>query len=75
MGPAAPGAGAGRTAHLWAALATLGAVDLTVARVVEPHLDALAILAETADGHLGRVGGGGPGRPAPRGADAGRLLP
>ena len=30
----------------WEALATLGAVDLSVARVVEPHLDALAILGE-----------------------------
>jgi alkylation response protein AidB-like acyl-CoA dehydrogenase len=36
----------GRTAELWSALATLGSVDLTVARVVEPHLDALAILDE-----------------------------
>lgn len=38
-----PGAG---TALRWAALATIGAVDLSVARVAEPHLDALAILAE-----------------------------
>ncbi|MFW5470436.1 acyl-CoA dehydrogenase [Knoellia sp. CPCC 206435] len=30
------------------ALASLGAGDLTVARVVEPHLDALAILAQSA---------------------------
>ncbi|KRF33198.1 hypothetical protein [Yonghaparkia sp. Soil809] len=30
----------------WEALATLGAVDLGAARVVEPHLDALSILAE-----------------------------
>lgn len=30
----------------WSVLATLGAVDLTVARAVEPHLDALAILHE-----------------------------
>jgi hypothetical protein len=30
----------------WDLLATLGAQDLTVARVLEPHLDALAILAE-----------------------------
>ena len=40
--------GAGRTRERWATLATLGAVDLTVARVVEPHLDALAILGEAA---------------------------
>ena len=36
----------GRTLELWEALATLGAVDLTLARVAEPHLDALAILAQ-----------------------------
>ena len=36
--------GAGRTAEYLSVLATLGAVDLTTARVVEPHLDALAIL-------------------------------
>ncbi|MCW2817754.1 MAG: hypothetical protein JWR42_541 [Marmoricola sp.] len=38
--------GRGGTLLLWEALAGLGAVDLTVARVVEPHLDACAILAE-----------------------------
>ncbi|MDO8338558.1 MAG: acyl-CoA dehydrogenase [Microcella sp.] len=32
----------------WEALATLAAVDLGAARVVEPHLDALGILAEAA---------------------------
>ena len=36
----------GDTLRLWESLATLGAADLTVARVVEPHLDALAILDE-----------------------------
>ena len=36
----------GDTVGLWEALATLGAVDLTVARAVEPHLDALSILDE-----------------------------
>lgn len=35
--------GGGRTADYLSVLATLGAVDLTIARVVEPHLDALAI--------------------------------
>jgi len=40
----APLPGHGRTAGLWSLLASLAAVDLTVARVVEPHLDALAIL-------------------------------
>lgn len=34
-------------AGAWSALATVGAFDLTVARVLEPHLDALTILDET----------------------------
>jgi len=41
-----PRPGGGATVLLWEALATLGSVDLTVARTCEPHLDALAILAE-----------------------------
>src|SRR5690606_17346765 len=36
----------GRTAERFEALATLGAHDLEVARTIEPHLDAVAILAE-----------------------------
>ncbi|WP_202879206.1 acyl-CoA dehydrogenase [Nocardioides cynanchi] len=36
----------GDTLSLWESLASLGAVDLTVARVVEPHVDALSILRE-----------------------------
>lgn len=36
--------GEGRTRVLWEGLAILGALDLQVARAVEPHLDALAIL-------------------------------
>lgn len=36
----------GRTAERLEALATLGAHDLEVARSIEPHLDAVAILAE-----------------------------
>jgi len=56
-----PAPGKGRTAHLWEALATLGAVDLTVARVVEPHLDALAILGEPRDGTWGVWAAEGPG--------------
>jgi hypothetical protein len=44
--------GSGRTWRLWTSLAVLGSVDLTVARAVEPHLDALAILSEArAAGH------------------------
>ena len=45
-GPALPRPGRGGQQSCGHALATLGAVDLTVARAVEPHLDALAILAE-----------------------------
>ena len=44
LGGSLPVPGGGRTLRLWEGLATLGAVDLTVARVVEPHLDACAIL-------------------------------
>lgn len=45
--------GEGRTADLWELLATLGAADLAVARAVEPHLDARAILRQ-AGGDDGR---------------------
>src|SRR6478735_5008489 len=55
-----PAPGRGRTVRLWEALATLGAVDLTVARVVEPHLDALAILDETRGGTWGVWAAEGP---------------
>ncbi len=44
--PGLPLPGHGRTRDLWEALATLGAADVAVARVIEPHLDAAAILAE-----------------------------
>ncbi|GAB3081409.1 acyl-CoA dehydrogenase family protein [Pedococcus soli] len=40
--------GHGDTARLWEVLASLACVDLTVARVAEPHLDALAILDQAA---------------------------
>lgn len=44
--------GSGRTAPLWERLASVAAVSLTAARAVEPHLDAVAILAEARDaGH------------------------
>ncbi len=43
-GGAAPVPGAGSTADLWRALATLAAHDVGAARAVEPHLDAVAIL-------------------------------
>ena len=69
LASALPGPGQGRTRELWEALATLGAADLTIARVVEPHLDAVAILqqCEMADaplptGLLGVYAAEGPGR-------------
>ncbi len=54
LGERLPSPGVGATAGLWSALATLGAWDLTLARVVEPHLDACAILDEARrSGHAG----------------------
>jgi len=44
LGRIAPYPGSGHTRELWELLATIGSVDLTVARVIEPHLDALSIL-------------------------------
>lgn len=49
MGAVLPPPGGGDTASLWSALATIAAADLTIARVVEPHVDALAILAQSPD--------------------------
>lgn len=46
LGPLAPKPASGRTSALWEILATIAAADVEVARIVEPHLDALAILAE-----------------------------
>lgn len=48
IGVTATAPGTGGTLGRWQLLASLGAADLTCARVVEPHLDALAILAEAA---------------------------
>ncbi|GGK57581.1 hypothetical protein [Ornithinimicrobium pekingense] len=49
---ALPLPGEGRTDELWRALAEMGAADLTVARALEPHLDAGAVLAQArAAGH------------------------
>ncbi|WP_104168538.1 acyl-CoA dehydrogenase family protein [Arthrobacter sp. SX1312] len=50
LGAAVPLPGSGRTALTWQLLTTLAAADLTVARVVEPHLDALAILDQAGMG-------------------------
>jgi alkylation response protein AidB-like acyl-CoA dehydrogenase len=44
--------GQGCTAELWSLLSTLAAADLGVARAVEPHLDALAILDQAGPGTL-----------------------
>lgn len=44
VGTWAPKPGAGMTAQLWSLLATAAAADVGVARILEPHLDALAIL-------------------------------
>lgn len=61
-----PHPGGGATATLWSALASIAAIDLGVARTLEPHLDALAILheAETtspADARWGVFAAEGPG--------------
>ncbi len=46
VGDRLPPPGGGLTLARWRLLAGIGAHDLTAARVVEPHVDALAILAE-----------------------------
>ena len=48
-GTIAPVYGAGNTLQRWDLLATIAAEDVSAARVVEAHLDALAILGEAAD--------------------------
>lgn len=48
--------GEGRTVRRWEWLASVAAQDLTVARVAEPHLDALAILAEAGLGRVAEAG-------------------
>jgi alkylation response protein AidB-like acyl-CoA dehydrogenase len=66
-GATIPRPGGGSTAFLWSALASVAAVDLTVARVLEPHLDAHAILAQAGeqadDGTWGVFAAEGPGEP------------
>jgi len=68
LGPWLPLPAQGDTLTLWEALASLGAVDLTVARVAEPHLDALAILREAR--RHGQVHGSEWSRHAPGWSDA-----
>ncbi|WP_243635682.1 acyl-CoA dehydrogenase family protein [Kocuria tytonicola] len=46
LGAELPCPGEGRTAALWRELSALGRTDLAYARIIEPHLDALAILRQ-----------------------------
>jgi alkylation response protein AidB-like acyl-CoA dehydrogenase len=46
LGRLAPTPGTGSTRDLWESLATLASGDLGVARAIEPHLDAIAILRQ-----------------------------
>lgn len=49
VGRRAPLPGGGRTLAHWEQLATVAVVDLALARVLEPHLDALAVLDQAND--------------------------
>lgn len=55
VGETAPKPGSGRTAFLWETLASVTAVDVAAGRILEPHLDAAAILAQAAAGAAGSV--------------------
>ena len=46
LGRRLPAPGEGRTAELWRSLSGLGRTDLACARIIEPHLDAVAILRQ-----------------------------
>ncbi|BDV29618.1 acyl-CoA dehydrogenase [Microbacterium terricola] len=46
IGHQVPVPGKGKTTALWELLATTAALDVAAARILEPHLDALAILAQ-----------------------------
>lgn len=50
VGDLVPGPGLGRTLELWETLASTAALDVGVARVLEPHLDALSILDQAPAG-------------------------
>ena len=69
IGRTAPKPGEGNTAKLWELLASVTAVDVAAGRVLEPHLDALAILTQAGvpagienehQGTLGSLRRGGP---------------
>jgi len=49
-GSAVPSPGGGQTVERFSMLASVAAADVTAARVLEPHLDALAILSEAGHG-------------------------
>ncbi|MCU1406694.1 MAG: SAM-dependent methyltransferase, partial [Glaciihabitans sp.] len=57
LGEAGAVPGTGYTRELWETLASLAAHDLGAARTVEPHLDAIAILAQAGATPLPRVAG------------------
>lgn len=60
LGDLVPGPGLGRTLELWETLASTAALDVGVARILEPHLDALSILDQAPAGtDLGPVDGDG----------------
>ncbi|SEJ42024.1 hypothetical protein SAMN04487917_105410 [Arthrobacter sp. yr096] len=50
IGHTAPHPGEGSTGKLWELLASVTAVDVAAGRVLEPHLDAVAILAQSGIG-------------------------
>ncbi|MEO3935229.1 acyl-CoA dehydrogenase [Dermatophilaceae bacterium Soc4.6] len=68
-GPRLPLPGHGQTLLRWELLASVGAVDLSIARTLEPHADALAILAEAG---LPTPDGPRPGQPGVSPDDAER---
>lgn len=58
LAPLLPGPGSGSTTQLWEAMATMAAADVSVARVAEPHLDAISILGQCPS--FDPAGGDGP---------------
>lgn len=81
LGDSAPHPQQGRTRELWQILATLGCADLSVGRIVEPHLDAIAILQQAGQEDLHRSGSTwgvyaaqGPGAPLTGTTEGGQWL-
>jgi len=71
LGPRMPLPASGRTLERWTLLASVAAGDLTAARVLEAHADALAILAESSDDGTTGKGARGNGAVAPPGSSWG----